>query len=209
MQVTWLEFREAYQKFMNWKRMSKDQERGLKKILVFVLEGSETEQISCFSFHDAIETCGFPFNLSVLYAIEKYREVADGGSKRNYSLPMSPEEFEEARDRYLQMIIEHDKIFVDPVSQETLSVDQHCAPLKLVTDEEWDALMEHEYDMDYEDDKLLRLERLGQVKDQSQHENAIEYLVSQTGHKFIILGAAAAGKVCHEISMISCNGLTD
>ena len=39
------------------------------------------------------------------------------------------------------MIQDCDRIFVDPISQETLSVDQHCAPLKIATDEEWTEMM--------------------------------------------------------------------
>lgn len=154
--------------------------------------------MSCVTLNAAITSSGFPFNLSILHAIEKFREVSEENSgKRDYNAKLSAEEYAQARGQYLEMIVSHDKIFVDPISQEILSVDQHCAPLKLVTEEEWEALMKNEYDMDYEDDKLLRLERLGQARQASHHENAISYLVNiPHGHKYIILGAAASGKTC-------------
>lgn len=159
---------------------------------------NNVEYVSCVTLNNAIISSGFPFNLSILYAIEKFREVSEeNATKRDYNSKMSAEDYAQARTQYLEMIVSHDKIFVDPISQEILSVDQHCAPLKLVTEEEWEALMKNEYDMDYEDDKLLRLERLGQAKQASHHENAINYLVNiPYGHKYIILGAAASGKTC-------------
>jgi hypothetical protein len=54
---------------------------------------------------------------------------------------MSDEDYANARADYLKMIGDCDRIFIDPISQETLSVDQHCAPLKIATDEEWTEMM--------------------------------------------------------------------
>lgn len=108
---------------------------------------------------------------------------------------MSPMERLKARKEYLQIITDYDRIFIDPITQESLSIEQHCAPLKLATEAEWNAMMTTEFDMDYEDDKLMRLERLGQSKQSTkEYENAVDFLINVSGQKYIILGAAAAGK---------------
>jgi HEAT repeat protein len=203
-QVDWMDFREAYQKKMGWERMQKDSERGLKSVLCHIDPDTTKEVVSSATFDKAVRDAGFPFNEKFMQLIwEKLgadNDMSDEELEQLYARDLTESEIAAAREEYLKMIIEYDKIFIDPISQEPLSVDSHCAPLRLVTDEEWSELMENEYDMDYEDDKMTRLERLSAWRVQSraqQHENAINFLVSMDrGHRYIILGAAAAGKTC-------------
>jgi HEAT repeat protein len=203
-QVDWLDFREAYQKKMGWERMQKESERGLKRVLCAIDPETSREVVRNQIFDKSVVSAGFPFNEKLLFLVWEKSGNTDGLSDQEleqmYSRDLTETEEASLREEYLKMIIEYDKIFIDPISQEPLSVDSHCAPLRLVTDEEWSELMENEYDMDYEDDKMTRLERLSAWRVQSraqQHENAINYLVSlERGHRYIILGAAAAGKTC-------------
>lgn len=161
---------------------------------------------SCVKLNQASAKAGFPFSNSILASIERYSKFSgDTQSKKSkflkfiihlsyidYNTPQSYAEKIKARDEYLQIILDHDSIFVDPITQETLSIDQHCAPLRLLTEEECETMMTNEFDMDYEDDRMLRLERLGQRKMQKpQHEDAVNFLINVGNQKFIILGAAA------------------
>lgn len=198
MQVDWMDFKDKYQQYIGYQRTFKVEERGFKKLLCDLSQEDNREIVTCQKFNDCTIRAGFPFDRKLLHRIEMYTEISDGSDQpRNYDEPMSLDEFETAREQYLSMIVNHDRIFVDPISQETLDVDQHCAPLRLVTDEEWSQLIASEFDMDKEDDKLLRLERLGQFNDNEKHENAINYLVDiRKAHRYIVLGAAAAGKTC-------------
>lgn len=198
-EIDYEDFKDEYFKLMEYKKMNKDQERGFRKLLQYEgLDGKK--KTNCFKFTVAIQKAGFPFSGAILATIEKYSSMQEGinsESKTDYTKPMKKEDFAKAKIEYLQMIADCDRIFVDPISQEVLNVDQHCAPLKLATDEEWGEMMQGSYDMDLEDDKLMKLERLGMATTQKpQYDNAIEYLVNTTSKRFIILGPAAAGKTC-------------
>lgn len=198
-EIEYEEFKEEYFKLLDYKKMNKDQERGFRKLLQYEgLDGKK--KTNCFKFTVAIQKAGFPFSAAILATVEKYSAMQEGinsESKTDYTKPMDKEAFKKAKAEYLQMIADCDRIFVDPISQEVLNVDQHCAPLKLATDEEWGEMMQGSYDMDLEDDKLMKLERLGMATTQKpQYDNAIEYLVNTQSKRFIILGPAAAGKTC-------------
>jgi serine/threonine protein kinase/HEAT repeat protein len=206
--VDWMDFRDAYQKLMGYVFIPKESERGMKGILCNTDPNTLHDVVTCTSFDKVVISFGFPFNekaLTLAYLRQYVPDDEDGEFtdeelEQIYLRDLDESELAAAKDEYLKMIIDYDKIFIDPISQEPLSVDSHCAPLRLVTDEEWSELMENEYDMDYEDDKMTRLERLAAWRAQSraqQHENAINFLVSlERGHRYIILGAAAAGKTC-------------
>lgn len=198
-EIDYEDFKEAYFKdILEWKKMAKDQERGFKKLLAFDdIDAGKTKKTNCFKFAWAIAKCGFPFSLNILSTVEKYSNLSsEVNETKDYSLepPMTEEQFASARDEYLQMVVDNDRIFVDPLTQETLSIDTHCAPLHMATDEEWKTMMETSYDMDIEDDKLLKLERLGMVATQKpHHNNALEFLIGTKSKRFIILGPAASG----------------
>ncbi|KAL0488272.1 serine/threonine-protein kinase Nek, partial [Acrasis kona] len=204
--VEWLEFREAYRKLMGWNLIPKESERGLKSILIGGDSDFDSEMVSCTAFDRAVLRTGFPFSDQFMHSVwEKSRaedsELTDRELTQLYASDLSQEEYQHHREEYLRTLIDYDKIFIDPISQEPLSVDSHCAPLRLVTDEEWGELMANEYDMDLEDDKMTRIERLSAWRGHSrsqQQENAINYLTNteRKEHRFIVLGAAAAGKTC-------------
>jgi serine/threonine protein kinase len=131
MEVEWTKFFEKYIESEQW--LSKTQSRGMKKLCCYVKKNENTQMTSVFSFKQAILKAGFPFSGMILETIDKYSNVNESSEKRNYNLQLSKEEYEKAKKEYLNMIIENDKIFVDPITQEILSIDQHCAPLKLAS----------------------------------------------------------------------------
>lgn len=140
-EVLWVDFREAYQKHaLDFNKIPKNAERGFKKMItanqefdVYSNDDDKTGIVTVLSYNNLVRRAGFPFNLDVLDLIQNCLVLGEyDWNIEKYNKPMDPQSYEHAERQYLNMILQNEKLFVDPISQETLSVDEHCVSLHLL-----------------------------------------------------------------------------
>ncbi|KAG2388487.1 hypothetical protein C9374_000651 [Naegleria lovaniensis] len=140
-EVLWVDFREAYQKHaLDFNKIPKNAERGFKKMItanqefdVYSNDDDKTGIVTVLSYNNLVRRAGFPFNLDVLDLIQNCLVLGEyDWNIEKYNKPMDPQSYAHAERQYLNMILQNEKLFVDPISQETLSVDDHCVSLHLL-----------------------------------------------------------------------------
>ncbi|KAL9652529.1 hypothetical protein ABK040_000099 [Willaertia magna] len=142
-EVTWPDFREAYQEFINWERISKNSERGFKKMVTanlgfdVDLDDDGSGIVTVLSYNELVNKAGFPFDWEILDLIQNCLAIGD------FDWNIKPKVLDETKERkaqieYLQMICQKEKLFADPISQENLYIDKHCEPLKIsLQEKDW------------------------------------------------------------------------
>jgi len=168
--------------------------RGLKTAVC----DKQFDVVTINSFNELIKQTGFPLNPDYIIGLTTYEITDDNTPVRIDDTLMDTESFMKAQIKYLETILTCDRVFIDPISQEPLQIDQHLAPLELVESNEWNDLLQTEADMDEEDEKRTRLERMGVTSNNTYFEDAIEFLSNSVERplKYLILGSAACGKTC-------------
>ena len=94
----------------------------------------------------AIKVAGWPFNLSIMASLEENTQFVQADdidvAKMSSSSEMTVDLAIQTKSSYLNMIINHDSLFIDAITQTTLKVDEHCVPLELVASDKWAELVE-------------------------------------------------------------------
>lgn len=218
-QVEWPDFVQAYQKFIGYKKLEKAVMRGLKKLLCV----KSRNVVTFGSFDEAIERVGFPFDLSMVARIEEFmHDNEDVNGKNGNSnldldidsdmLDMSHEEMEEARDRYITMIINHDKMFIDPITQQAMNVEKNCVPLRVELGGDWDEVINERAPSSIQQTLTIESHADGSKTFRQRNEDiqrrrslssipvehgedAVDFITSmKPGARAIVVAAAAAGK---------------
>ena len=139
-EVTWANFRQAYQEYLDFDKIPKNAERGFKKMItanqgfdVDIVDDERTGIVTVLSYNNLVRKAGFPFNLDVLNLIQNCLVIGESNwDIEEYLKPLSEQAYETAESQYLDMILQNERLFVEPISQETLYVDEHCVPLHLI-----------------------------------------------------------------------------
>ena len=139
-EVLWADFREAYQKHLDFNKIPKNAERGFKKMITANLgfdvdsnDDDKTGIVTVLSYNDLVRRAGFPFNLDVLNLIQNCLVLGEyDWNTEKYAKPMDEHTYQVAERQYLEMINQNERLFVDPISQDTLSVDENCTPLHIL-----------------------------------------------------------------------------
>jgi hypothetical protein len=123
-EVNWNTFSGAYQ--TNYGRLGVTKTRGLKKLLC-----GDSEIINVFQFHDSIENFSeFPFTHNLLEKIEKYTEL------NSEEIPIDnfidEETYNEARSKYLTMLMNYDKFERDLISNTTIDIENECVSVQII-----------------------------------------------------------------------------
>ncbi|KAG2392248.1 hypothetical protein C9374_012500 [Naegleria lovaniensis] len=223
--TNWLDFREAYinliqqlntlekkakeVKDLNGNNTTAEPENGSSSIsysgisLTDFLRGLKTaicskhyDWVSISALNELTKQAGFPFNPDYVIGLTAY-EVGDETEVNIDDTLMDTESFMKAQGRYLETILNCDKVFIDPISQEPLQIDQHMAPLELIESNEWNDLLKTESEAADEDPiKKNKTEKPGTKN--RYYEDAVDFLSTATERplKYLILGSAASGKTC-------------
>lgn len=164
-------------------QFSKEFLRGAK---VLICE-ENTDVVSTSSFDCAIKYAGFPLDEKRIVGIEKWRTYTDEEyffHKEEKQHPISMSDMLAAQKQYIDMLLDQNFIFVDPITCELLSLEDNCVRLQLVeTNEVADVLPEN---MDKQLVGHLRI-----IDDGVKHLTDIEQRVLT---KSLLIGKAASGK---------------
>ncbi|EFC43613.1 predicted protein [Naegleria gruberi] len=151
------------------------------------------DTVSIEDLNELTKQAGFPFNPEYVINLAAY-EITDDKEVDIEDVTMDTETFMRAQSKYLETILTCDKVFIDPISQEPLQIDQHLAPLELVETNEWNDLLKTEQEIEEDDEKKTKVER----GSSQYYEDAVDFLSSTSDRplKYLILGSAACGKTC-------------
>jgi serine/threonine protein kinase len=122
--IEWMDFLDKYYAYISWKKLSKNQVRGLKKVLC----DKGTIFVTFISFDDAISHLGFPFDLNVVSGMEesfRYSFEVTGGSTKD------------ARELYANLI-KKTSVFLDPISQVSKGLEENFISLNLTFETEFE-----------------------------------------------------------------------
>eukprot|EP01080_Neovahlkampfia_damariscottae_P008234 gene8234-59_t len=125
-QVEWMDFLDKYYESTSWKKISKNTVRGLKKILC----ERGTIIVTYQTFDDAISNLGFPFDMNVVAGMEE---------SFRYSFEINSSNQVDAKEQYLNLI-KKTSVFLDPISQVSMSLVDHYIPLNIAFENEFEKI---------------------------------------------------------------------
>jgi serine/threonine protein kinase len=107
-EIPWEDFHKKYFTFLKWGRHEKEEEVAIRTLMSYP-DKNGVSLTNVFKFVEMIAKCGFPFDRSILSTMARYHPNNSSGN---------PEE------EYLALMSKLAENFIDPISQQSIKLDQ-------------------------------------------------------------------------------------